>query len=174
MDLWIRGKWIQKYALGLGTSQLGRIKVAEKQYRPKGISLIEEGANLDLMVLIAKAKTQTWIGYQISVFLKRKQMSPLRRQNVSWCVCVCVCVHVRARVCVTVHVCACVCTAISYIKLLKWFEHLRTHSVLKSSRFFLLTPLCICRESDGANPWQRRERDDKTHLTQKTLEPMEA
>ena len=171
MDLWIRGKWIQKYALGLGTSQLGRIKVAEKRYRPKGISLIKEGANLDLMVLIAKAKTQTWIGYQISVFLKRKQMSPLGRQNVSWCVCVC------AYMCVHACVCVCVCVWLSVCALpfpTSGFLSDLMHSILKSSRLFLfLTPLCICRESDGANPWQGRERDDKTHFTQKTLEPME-
>ena len=35
MDLWIRGKWIQNYVLGLGTSQMGWIKVEEVKGRQK-------------------------------------------------------------------------------------------------------------------------------------------
>lgn len=112
--------------------------------------------DLELMVLVAKANTEAWVGYQISVFLKRKQMSPLGRQSVSWCVCVCV------RVCTCVPVCA-------LPFLISGFLSDLMHNVLKSSRLFLLTPLYICRESDGANPWQGREQDDKGHTSYRKL-----
>ena len=84
------------------------------------------------------------------------------------CLLVCVCMRVCVYACVWLYMCVPVC-ALPFLT--SSFLSDLMHSVLKSSRLFLLTPLCICRESDGANPWQRRERDDKTHLTQKLWNP---